>query len=142
MFRASPLELVKGPRLLTATGALAREHRRAPVSRQPPRIEHTAAQDTGGHRAHARLAHIDDGTAMTFTDDEARAEAFFGKALGEAGASTTVLLAAIGDSLGLFWALHAGGPATPAELAGRAGIDERYAREWLAAMTAASYLGA
>ncbi len=37
----------------------------------------------------------------------------------------------VGDRLGLYRALHDGGPATSAELAGRAGIDERYAREWL-----------
>ena len=37
----------------------------------------------------------------------------------------------VGDRLGLYRALHDGGPATTAELAARAGIDERYAREWL-----------
>jgi 2-polyprenyl-3-methyl-5-hydroxy-6-metoxy-1,4-benzoquinol methylase len=37
----------------------------------------------------------------------------------------------VGDRLGLYEALRTGGPATSTELAGRAGIDERYAREWL-----------
>lgn len=37
----------------------------------------------------------------------------------------------LGDALGLYRALHLGGPATAAELAERAGIAERYAREWL-----------
>ncbi|MFN8584434.1 MAG: methyltransferase domain-containing protein [Dehalococcoidia bacterium] len=37
----------------------------------------------------------------------------------------------LGDRLGLYRALAAGGPATPAELAARSGIHERYAREWL-----------
>ena len=37
----------------------------------------------------------------------------------------------LGDRLGLYRALRDGGPATTAELAARAGIDERYAREWL-----------
>jgi 2-polyprenyl-3-methyl-5-hydroxy-6-metoxy-1,4-benzoquinol methylase len=37
----------------------------------------------------------------------------------------------MGDQLGLYRALRDGGPATPGELASRAGIDERYAREWL-----------
>src|SRR5690606_16694824 len=36
--------------------------------------------------------------------------------------------------------LAAGGPATSAELAARAGISERYAREWLSAMACAGYL--
>ena len=37
----------------------------------------------------------------------------------------------VGDHLGLYRALHEGGAATSKELAIRAGIDERYAREWL-----------
>src|SRR5215467_4192957 len=37
----------------------------------------------------------------------------------------------LGDRLGLYRALHAGGPATSAELATRTGTAERYVREWL-----------
>jgi 2-polyprenyl-3-methyl-5-hydroxy-6-metoxy-1,4-benzoquinol methylase len=37
----------------------------------------------------------------------------------------------LGERLGLYRALADGGPATPAELAARAGIHERYALEWL-----------
>jgi ubiquinone/menaquinone biosynthesis C-methylase UbiE len=37
----------------------------------------------------------------------------------------------LGDRLGLYRALAEGGPMTSAELAARANIDERYAREWL-----------
>ncbi|MGH9284567.1 MAG: class I SAM-dependent methyltransferase [Acidimicrobiales bacterium] len=37
----------------------------------------------------------------------------------------------LGERLGLYRALAGAGPATTAELAARAGIDERYAREWL-----------
>ncbi|MBI4197656.1 MAG: class I SAM-dependent methyltransferase [Chloroflexi bacterium] len=37
----------------------------------------------------------------------------------------------LGDRLGLYRALAEGGPMTPRELAARAGIHERYAREWL-----------
>src|SRR5688572_6386258 len=37
----------------------------------------------------------------------------------------------LGDRLGLYRALADGGPATSGELAARAGIAERYAREWL-----------
>ena len=37
----------------------------------------------------------------------------------------------LGERLGLYRALHAGGPATSAELAARAGTTERYVREWL-----------
>ena len=42
-----------------------------------------------------------------------------------------VMAAYLGDQLGLYRALRDGGPSTPAELASRAGIDARYAREWL-----------
>jgi hypothetical protein len=37
----------------------------------------------------------------------------------------------LGERLGLYRALAEAGPATPPELAARAGISERYAREWL-----------
>jgi 2-polyprenyl-3-methyl-5-hydroxy-6-metoxy-1,4-benzoquinol methylase len=37
----------------------------------------------------------------------------------------------LGDRLGLYRSLAGSGAATPGELASRAGIDERYAREWL-----------
>ncbi len=42
-----------------------------------------------------------------------------------------VMAVYVGDQLGLYRALHDGGPATSSDLASRAGIDERYAREWL-----------
>ncbi len=72
--------------------------------------------------------------------DQARLEAFVGKALGDTSGLMTTVLAAIGDRLGLFKELAAHGPATSAELAGRAGVNERYAREWLGGMASAGYL--
>lgn len=72
--------------------------------------------------------------------DETRAEAFVGKVLGDTGAANAVLLATIGDRLGLFKTLAAHGSVTSTELAALAGIDERYGREWLSGMTAAGYL--
>jgi 2-polyprenyl-3-methyl-5-hydroxy-6-metoxy-1,4-benzoquinol methylase len=74
------------------------------------------------------------------TIDQAKAEAFVGKALADTSATTTTILAVIGDRLGLFKNLAAHGAATSAELAERAGIHERYAREWLGAMASAGYL--
>lgn len=76
----------------------------------------------------------------TETVDQERADAFMGKALGDLSGATTVLLCILGDRLGLFTTLAAGGPATSDELAQRAGIAERYAREWLAGLSAAGYL--
>ena len=72
--------------------------------------------------------------------DEARAEAFAGTVLTNFGAAFTGLLTAIGDKLGLFKDLATLGPATSQQLAKRAHIDERYAREWLAQMQAVGYL--
>jgi hypothetical protein len=45
------------------------------------------------------------------------------------------------DRLGLFKNLAVHGPATSEELAERAGIRERYAREWLGGMTSAFFRG-
>ncbi len=67
---------------------------------------------------------------------EALGERFFGALIG------TLELACVhlGDRLGLYAALDAGGPQTSAELSARAGIDERYAREWLEQQAVASVL--
>ena len=46
----------------------------------------------------------------------------------------------LGEKLGLYAALAEGGPATSGELAERAGIAERYAREWLEQQAAVGYL--
>ena len=72
--------------------------------------------------------------------DQAKAETFIGKALGDVSGQMAVVLAHIGDRLGLFKDLTTNGPATDAELAKRAGINQRYAREWLGGMATAGYL--
>jgi SAM-dependent methyltransferase len=57
------------------------------------------------------------------------------------GDITSVMMGTLGviaDRLGLYRAL-ASGPATSAEFAARANINERYAREWLAAMACHGY---
>ena len=46
----------------------------------------------------------------------------------------------LGERLGLYEALHADGPATSAELAGRTGTSERYIREWLEHQAASGLL--
>ena len=58
-------------------------------------------------------------------------------ALGGAMTSTMIYL---GDRLGLYRELAAGGDATSAELAGRTGLDERWLREWLYQQGAAGVL--
>jgi len=51
------------------------------------------------------------------TVDEAAVGAFAQRVLADGTASITMLMAALGDRLGLFRALAEGGPATPAQLA-------------------------
>ena len=71
--------------------------------------------------------------------DEAKMGEFLGKALDDMAGAMTVFQCAIGDRLGLFKDMARNGPATSNELAERAGINERYAREWLGGMTSAGY---
>jgi len=72
--------------------------------------------------------------------DEAKLGVFMGKVVGDLGGATATIMGMIGDRLGLFKDLAANGPATSAELASRAGVNERYAREWLGGMANAGYL--
>jgi 2-polyprenyl-3-methyl-5-hydroxy-6-metoxy-1,4-benzoquinol methylase len=72
--------------------------------------------------------------------DQAKLEAFVGKVLADTSATMITMLVTIGDRLGLFKDLAAHGPSSASELADRAGIHERYAREWLGAMTSAGYI--
>lgn len=67
-------------------------------------------------------------------------EALTGR-LFEAGLGMMELMSVyLGDRLGLYRTLRDGGPATSAELAERAGIAERYAREWLEQQAVADLL--
>ena len=72
---------------------------------------------------------------MTQTIDE-----LVGKVVADAAATFTGALVRLGDELGLWRALAEGGPATPADLAGRTGVGERYAAEWLPGVAAAGYV--
>lgn len=72
--------------------------------------------------------------------DLAKQEAFVGRVIGDVSATMSTLLATIGDRLGLFKDLAQNGPSTSDELAARAQVQERYAREWLGGMANAGYL--
>ena len=56
------------------------------------------------------------------------------------GATFHAACTLIGDKLGLYKGLAAGGPQTPAELAQRTATVERYVREWLASQAAGGYV--
>jgi len=88
---------------------------------------------------------------MTMTDDKPTTaapapeipealQALLGRLVGEVGAVFTAPLVVMGERLGLFRALAAGGPKTSAELADATGTFERYVREWLSALAAAGYV--
>ena len=65
-------------------------------------------------------------------------ERLFGSALG----AMDLLCVYLGDRLGLYKALAHSGPSTSAELASEAGVNERYAREWLEQQAMAGILEA
>src|SRR5205809_242266 len=85
-----------------------------------------------------RLSSIPSETHMAI--DEAKLNAFMGKMLGDMGAAASGALIVIGDKLGLFKALAASGPLTPADLAKKTSTTERYVREWAAAQAASGYI--
>ena len=66
---------------------------------------------------------------------DAAEEEFSGRLVTMVNHATLGLMISIGHRTGLFEALKASGPATSRELADHAGLDERYVREWLGAMT-------
>lgn len=63
--------------------------------------------------------------------DAARAEALAVRLFNASVQAMDILSVYVGERLGLYQALLQHGPATPNELAERAGIHHRYAREWL-----------
>jgi 2-polyprenyl-3-methyl-5-hydroxy-6-metoxy-1,4-benzoquinol methylase len=65
---------------------------------------------------------------------------FLGKAIVDFGATFNAALVRIGDKLGLYKALAAGGPQTPAELAKKTRTAERYVKEWLCSQAAGGYV--
>jgi SAM-dependent methyltransferase len=72
--------------------------------------------------------------------DEGKLNELLGRFVVDAGASFHAVNAVIGDRLGLYRALLAVMPGTPAEVAAEAGAGERYVREWLAGQAAGGYL--
>jgi 2-polyprenyl-3-methyl-5-hydroxy-6-metoxy-1,4-benzoquinol methylase len=64
------------------------------------------------------------------------------RVIADMGAAMTGILCAIGVRLGLFTEMARAGAVTSAELAGQAGVSERYAREWLYGLASAGYLEA
>ncbi len=68
--------------------------------------------------------------------DPAKAEAFAGRLMAALNDGALCLMASIGHRTGLYDVLREMPPATSQEIADRAGLNERYVREWLGAMVA------
>jgi len=81
------------------------------------------------------LSSQDDSVTSTF--DTAKAETFAARFLGALNDGALCLMAAIGHRAGLFDAMRGQPLMTSTELAERAGLKERYVREWLGAMATA-----
>ncbi len=74
------------------------------------------------------------------TINEEKLHEFLGKVVGDAGSAASGVLVVIGDKLGLYRAMADGGAVTPAELAKRTELSERYVREWLNAQACGGYV--
>lgn len=72
--------------------------------------------------------------------DEGRLNEFIGKMLTDLGGATSVAMVRMGDRLGLYKTLHAAGSSTCEALAEKAGVNDRYLREWLSHQAASGYL--
>jgi len=72
--------------------------------------------------------------------EQAKAECFMKKVMADTSGLAVTVMAALGDRLGLFKDLAANGPTGISDFAQRTGINEHYAKEWLAGMTSAGYL--
>jgi 2-polyprenyl-3-methyl-5-hydroxy-6-metoxy-1,4-benzoquinol methylase len=68
------------------------------------------------------------------TIDEKKSEAFGDRFLGMLNDGALSMMVSLGHRTGLFDVLDGRPPATSEEIAARAGLDERYVREWLGAM--------
>jgi len=69
--------------------------------------------------------------------DSQKAEAFASRLLSALNSGGFCLMASIGHRTGLFDAMRDAPPMTSTDIADRAGLNERYVREWLGAMVTA-----
>ena len=72
--------------------------------------------------------------------DEQKVQDFMERMVGEFGAVASAPLIALGDRLGLYKAMTEQGWMTSEQIAERAGLAERYVREWLAAQAASGFI--
>lgn len=74
-------------------------------------------------------------------EPDAAVDAFGDRMIGIVNDACTALMTSIGHQTGLFDTLAGRRPSTSPEVASAAGLNERYVREWLNAMTTARIVG-
>ena len=67
--------------------------------------------------------------------DQDKAAAFGGRMMEMISSGTLMMMTSVGHEVGLFETMAGMRPATSQEIATAAGLNERYVREWLGAMT-------
>ncbi len=72
--------------------------------------------------------------------DGKKLEAFVGQAVSDLAATLSGVSVNLGNKLGLYQAMAGAGPLTPAALAAKTGVRERYLREWLNCQAAGGYV--
>lgn len=77
---------------------------------------------------------------MAVNDDVQPSEEFAERLLGVLNSGMLALMTSIGHRTGLFDVMASLPPSTSLEIADAAGLDERYVREWLAAMTTGAFV--
>lgn len=90
-------------------------------SSMPPAAGPLAGPDGGGPEMAAAMEHM-------------------GRVMGDISGAMVSLLCAVGGRLRLFHEMAEAGPVTSAELAARAGLNERYVREWLHGLVSGGYI--
>lgn len=78
---------------------------------------------------------------MTTVDESTTTEQFAERIVGTIDAASVAILLSIGHQTGLFDTLAELPPATSAQIADAAGLDERYVREWLGGTASAGIVG-
>lgn len=74
-------------------------------------------------------------TTISEPVEKSKSEVFAEKMVGVINGAGLALMTSVGHRTGLFDAMAALPPSTPEQIAGAAGLKERYVREWLGAMT-------
>lgn len=77
---------------------------------------------------------------MEMSIDRLKLQTFMNTIMGDMSGAVVSIVCSLGDRLGLFKVMAMSGPITSTELAEHAGINERYAREWLRTLACAQYV--